>query len=55
MKKNVKAWLKRGSPTILTFVGAVGVVVTSIMAVRATPQSYQVVKRSRDRKRRELN
>lgn len=35
------AYLKRHSPTILTFVGATGVVATIIMSARATPKAMK--------------
>lgn len=35
--------LKRGSPTILTCVGAVGFVATVVMAVRATPKAVKLI------------
>lgn len=37
------SYLKRGSPTILTCIGAIGVVATSIMAVHATPKALTMI------------
>ena len=37
------AYLKRHSPTILTFVGATGVVATIIMSARATPKAMKLL------------
>lgn len=36
--------LKKASPTILTCVGAVGVVATAVLAVKATPRAIELVK-----------
>lgn len=38
-----KVYLKQSSPTILTCVGAIGVVATSVMAVKATPKALQII------------
>ena len=40
----LKLRLKRGSPTILTCIGAVGMIVTTISAVRATPDAMERIK-----------
>lgn len=37
--------LKRASPTILTILGAVGVIGTAALAVRATPEAYRAIRR----------
>lgn len=37
-----KHWLKRNSPTILTCIGAIGVVATAVTAVRATPKALDL-------------
>lgn len=42
-----KVCLKRSSPTILTCVGAIGVVATSILAVKATPKACQILENER--------
>lgn len=39
-----KLYLKRSSPTILTCVGAIGVVATAVMAVKATPKAVDLIK-----------
>lgn len=36
--------LKKASPTILTCIGAVGVVATAVLAVKATPKAIELVK-----------
>lgn len=38
-----KHWLKRNSPTILTCIGAIGVVATAVTAVRATPKALELI------------
>lgn len=47
ISKRVGRQLYRSSPTILTVVASVGVIVTTITAVRATPQSSKTAERSR--------
>lgn len=37
-------FLKKSSPTILTCIGAVGVVATAVMAAKATPKAVQLVR-----------
>ena len=39
-----KFYLKRSSPTILTCVGAIGVVATSVLAVKATPKAVDIIR-----------
>ena len=38
-----KHWLKRNSPTILTCIGAIGVVATAVTAVKATPKALAMI------------
>ena len=38
-----KVFLKKNGPTILTVAGGVGVVATSVMAVKATPKALQLI------------
>lgn len=40
----VKNYLRRGSPTILTCLGAVGMVTTTILAVRSTPKALKKIR-----------
>lgn len=47
-------FLKRNAPTILTCVGAVGVVATSVMAVKATPKALRCLEDAREEKGEEL-
>lgn len=39
-----KVYLKQSSPTILTCVGAIGVVATSVLAVKATPKAVDIIR-----------
>ena len=41
-----KSYLKRSSPTILTCLGAVGVVVTTVMAVKATSKVTRLIEQA---------
>ena len=49
-----KVFLQRNSSTILTCVGAVGVVATSVMAVKATPKAMRILDEAREEKQDEL-
>ena len=49
-----KLFLKRNSATILTFVGAAGVVVTSVMAVKATPKALRMIEDAKEEKGEDL-
>lgn len=42
-KGTIMSYLKRSSPMILTCIGAAGVVVTSIMAIYATPKAFKLI------------
>lgn len=55
ISKRVGRQLYCSSPTILTVVASVGVVVTTITAVRATPQSGKTAERSGVREARKSN
>lgn len=41
-----KLYLKRSSPTILTCVGTIGVVATSVLAVKATPKAITLIEQA---------
>lgn len=41
-----KVYLKRSSPTILTCVSAIGVVATSVLAVKATPKAIMLIEKA---------
>lgn len=47
-------FLKRNASTILTCVGSVGVVVTSVMAVKATPKALELLEEAKQRKGEKL-
>lgn len=47
-------FLKRNSSTILTCVGAVGVVATAVMTVSATPKALKLLEKAEDEKGEEL-
>lgn len=49
-----KLFLKRNSPTILTFIGGAGVVVTSVMAVKATPKALTLIENAKKEKGEDL-
>lgn len=49
-----KLFLKRNAPTILTCVGAVGVVATTISAVKATPKALELLDEAKEVKGEDL-
>lgn len=49
-----KVFLKKNSPTILTCVGAVGVVVTTVTAVKATPKAVLLLEKAEEEKGEKL-
>ena len=49
-----KANFKHHAPTILTCLGAVGVVATAVLAVNATPKALQVLEAAKDEKGEDL-
>jgi hypothetical protein len=50
-----KSYLKRSSPTILTCVSAVGVVATTVLAVKATPKATRLIEQAEVEKSLMLN
>jgi len=44
--KKTKLYLKRQIPTVLTFIGASGVVATAIMTAKATPKAIRVIEKA---------
>ena len=44
LSQKVGRALKKASPTILTCIGAVGVVATAVLAVKATPKALEMVR-----------
>lgn len=47
-------FLKRNAPTILTVIGAGGVIATSVMAVKATPKALKLLEHAKEEKGEEL-
>lgn len=47
-------FIKRNSPTILTSIGAVGVVATAVIAVKATPKAIKLLEEATEEKGEEL-
>ena len=52
--KTTKVFFKRNSQTILTCIGAIGVVTTAVMAVKATPKAMQLLEEAKHKKGEEL-
>jgi hypothetical protein len=52
--RNTKVFWKRNGSTILTCAGAVGVVTTSVMAVKATPKALEKIDKAKEEKGEEL-
>lgn len=50
-----KRFVKKNSSTILTCIGAAGVVVTSVMAVKATPKALDLIEEAKKEKGDELS
>lgn len=48
-------FVKRNAPTILTVIGGAGVVVTSVMAVKATPKALLLLEEAKQEKGEELS
>lgn len=46
--------LKNSSPTILTCIGAIGVVATTVMAIKATPKALAIIEQAKEEKGEEL-
>lgn len=51
----MKEFLRRNSSTILTCAGAVGVVATTVMAVKATPKALSLIENAKEEKGEELS
>ena len=52
--RNTKVFWKRNGSTILTCAGAVGVVTTGIMAVKATPKALKLIEEAKEEKGEDL-
>ena len=48
-------FIKRNAPTILTWVGGVGVVATAVMAVKATPKALRLLDKAKEEKGEDLS
>lgn len=51
---NIRPFIKKNTPTILTCIGAVGVVITAIMAAKATPKALIMLKDAEEEKGEKL-
>ena len=51
---SIQLFFKRNASTILTCVGAVGVVATSVMAVKATPKAIKLLEEAKEQKGEDL-
>ena len=52
--RNSKLFLKRNASTILTCVGGIGVVATTVVAVKATPKALRLIEEAKEEKGEEL-
>lgn len=52
--RQTKTFVNRNASTILTCVGGVGVIATSVMAVKATPKAMALLEKAKDEKGEEL-
>lgn len=52
--RKMNNWIKRNSATILTVTGAVGVVTTTVMAIKATPKALKALEGAEKEKGEEL-
>ena len=48
--RNSKRFLRKNASTILTCIGGVGVIATTVMAVKATPKAMQLIKAAEEKK-----
>lgn len=53
--RSSKLFIKRNASTILTSIGGVGVITTTILAVKVTPKALKALEEARDEKGEELN
>lgn len=49
-----KLFLTRNAPTILTCIGGIGVIATSVLAVKATPNALRLLEEAKEEKEEEL-
>lgn len=55
LAKSTKTFLSRNSPLILSCIGGVGVVLTTVIAVKATPKAILLLEEAKEEKGEELN
>lgn len=54
LSKSAKTFLSRNSSTILTCIGGIGVILTSVMAVKATSKALPLLEKAKEEKGEEL-
>lgn len=52
---NVRLFTKRNASTVLTCLGGVGVVATTVLAVKETPKALQLIEEEKQKKGEELS
>ena len=52
---NARLFAKRNASTVLTCLGGVGVVATTVLAVKATPKALQLIEEEKQKKGEELS
>lgn len=52
---NLQPFIKKNAPTILSCIGVVGVVATTVMAVKATPKALTLIKNAEEEKGEKLS
>ena len=55
LAKSTKTFLSRNTPLILSCIGGVGVVLTTVMAVKATPKAILLLGEAKEEKGEELS
>ena len=51
---DIRPFIKKNAPTILTCIGAAGVIVTTVMAVKETPKALSLLEDAEEEKGEEL-
>lgn len=51
---DLRPFIKKNAPTILTYIGAAGVAVTTVMAIKATPKALTILKDAEEEKGEKL-
>ena len=52
---DLRPFIKRNAPTILSYLGVVGVAATTIMAVKATPKALSLIENAEEEKGEKLS